>query len=223
LPAAQQLVAEARILEAAGDLDSAQERAERARALVPAWPVPRALLGRLHQIQGHEDEAKQEYKSHQLLSLLGQASAEAGPLLLKLAEAEGLMIFLINRERITRGLCALEPTVNLSNCARQHSAEMMQLRYFGHTSPVQPNATPIDRFVKVHGRRAQALAENLAYRNSNRYSFKLHNIAESHADLMNSPKHRDIILWDQVEQVGVGIAVNDNGDYWITEMFTRLR
>ena len=41
----------------------------------------------------------------------------------------------------------------------------------------------------------------------------------SAADLLKSPRHRDSILWDKVQEVGVGIAVNEHGDYWITEMF----
>ena len=223
LRSAQQLVATARQLEAQSDLEGAIARLQEAVMILPAWAPSRGLLGRLYQMQGQDEPAKEQYKSHQLLSLLGQVEGDADPFVPKLAEAEGLMTFLINQERMTRGLCVLEPSAELSKIARGHSEEMRDRGYFSHVSPVKSHATPVDRFVKVYGQKPRGLAENLARRYGTLYSFSLKGIAESHADLMKSPRHRHSILWDKVQLVGVGIAVNGHGDYWITEMFARLR
>jgi len=220
---AQRLVAEAEGLEALGDLAAATEKMKEAVALVPALTGPRGLLGRLYQMQGQEESAKEAYRTHQLLALLGEATDDADSFMVQLAEAEGRMIFFINRERITRGLSVLKPSEKLSKCARDHSTEMMKLDYFGHVSPVKRHATSLDRFVEVYGCKPRALAENLARRYGTLYSFSPEKVAETHADLMKSPRHRDSILWDKVQEVGVGIAVNEHGDYWITEMFALSR
>jgi len=220
---AQRLIAEAQGLEALDDLGGAIETMKQAVALAPALAQPRGLLGRLYQMQGQAESAKEAYRTHQLLCLLAQANDSADPFIVQLAEAEGLMIYLINQERMTRGLCVLKPSEKLSKCARDHSVEMMKLDYFSHTSPVKRHATSLDRFVEVYGYKPRALAENLARRYGTLYSFSPEKIAETHADLMKSPKHRESILWDKVQEVGVGIAVNEHGDYWVTEMFALLR
>lgn len=219
----RQLVAEAAELERQGDLEGALGRLQAAVATLPNWAEPRGLLARAYQVLGEDEQAKAEYGHHQLLSLLGEIQEDADPLILKLAEAEGLVAFLVNQERMTRGLCLLVPSVKLSLVARQHSTEMMELNYFSHLSPVKGYATSVDRFVKVYGCKPRGLAENLARRCGTLYCFTLEKVAESHADLMKSPKHRDSILWDKVREIGVGIAVNDHGDYWVTEMFARMR
>jgi len=220
---AQRLIAEAQGLEALGDLGGAVEKMKEAVTLVPALAQPRGLLGRLYQMQGQEESAKEAYHTHQLLGLLGEATDSADPFIVQLAEAEGRMIFLINQERMTRGLSVLKPSDKLSKCARDHSNEMMRFDYFGHVSPVKRHATSLDRFVEVYGCKPRSLAENLARRYGTLYSFSPERVAETHADLLKSPRHRDSILWDKVQEVGVGIAVNGHGDYWITEMFALLR
>jgi len=223
LKLAQRLVTEAQGLEAQDDLQGAVEKLKEAVALVPDWEQPRGLLGRLYQMLGQAEAAKEQYRSHQLLTMLGQGNDDINPTAVEIAEAEGLMIFLINEERTTRGLPALKLAGKLSQCARQHSVEMMTLNYFSHQSPVRGMTTSLDRFVRIYGCQPWVLAENLARKWGSLNSFNLDNIADSHQGLMKSPRHRDSVLWDKVEQVGVGIAVNEHGDYWITQMFARLR
>jgi uncharacterized protein YkwD len=220
---ARQLVAEAAELERQGNLEGALGRLQAAVATLPNWAHPRGLLARIHQLLGEDEQAKAEYGNHQLLGLLEETQGDADPLIPKQAEAEGLIAFLVNQERMTRGLYVLVPSVELSRVARRHSTEMRELDYFGHVSPVPKHRTSVDRFQEVYGCKPRGLAENLARRRGTLYCFTLEKVAETHADLMKSPKHRDSILWDKVREIGVGIAVNDHGDYWVTEMFARRR
>jgi len=58
-------------------------------------------------------------------------------------DAEQEMLKLLNDERTSRGLPALELDPRLVPIARQHSEEMFKLKYFGHQSPA--NGSPFDR------------------------------------------------------------------------------
>ena len=201
-----------------GKLADAAAALEQAVAAVPNWAPPRALLGEIYQVQGREQEARQQYQAHQFLGMLEEGGT-AGNLSLQIAEAAALLIYRINSERLTRGLRALLPSAPLSEVARGHSQEMRDLNYFSHFSPRRANETMVDRFKQVYGVQPRALAENLSRRGGYGYAFCLENIESSHERLMDSARHRESILWDKVTQLGVGIAVNENGDYWITETF----
>ena len=121
-------------------------------------------------------------------------------------EAEAQLLKLVNDERISRGLAALELDPRLVPVARQHSEEMFRLKYFGHQSPV--NGSPFDRLAaaKISYRRA---GENLAYAQS---------VAVAHRSLMESPGHRENILRPEFTRIGIGVI--SAGSYG--RMFTQL-
>lgn len=216
---AHRLLESARGLERRGDLAGAAVDLEAAVALLPNWAPTRALLGKVCQLLGREQDARGHYQAHQFLGLLEDSAEQGNSRMLAIAEAEGLLIFRINQERISRGLHALLPDADLSLVARQHSREMRDLGYFGHTSPTPGCATMTDRFKRMFGEVPRALAENLSRRGGCVDSFTIENIEDSHRRLMMSDPHRKSILWEKVAEVGVGIAVNERGDYWITENF----
>ncbi len=216
---ASQLTSQARDLEELGDLAEAAEKLTAAIELAPDWALPRGLMGKVRQRQSRDEEARAQYQAHQYLALLDDGARPGSDLLVPVAEAEALLILSINRERLSRGLCALTPSVNLSRVSRGHSREMRDLNYFGHHSPHKSRETMIERFELVYGREPRVLAENLSRHGGSKYCFTLDNIAQSHVRLMNSPPHRRSILWEKVRQIGIGVTVNQRGDYWITETF----
>lgn len=216
------MLADARVLLDRGDEAGALSKVEEAAELAPDWPPPHASLGLLYQRQAEEAPAREHFTRYQLLGLLA-SGAEDCRLTREIAEGEALMIYLTNQERARLGLPLLMPHMQLAQVARGHSDQMATLEYFSHRSPKAQTRTPADRFRRVFGFAPQCIAENLARMASRPlWSFNLDNLRDSHVRLMESDTHRQVILWDQPTHIGVGIAVNDRGDYWITENFVRF-
>jgi len=121
-------------------------------------------------------------------------------------EAEQEMLKLVNDERTSRGLPALELDPRLVPIARQHSQEMFTLKYFGHQSPV--TGSPFDRLAAAKITYSRA-GENLAY---------AHSVAVAHRGLMDSQGHRENILRPEFTRIGIGVI--SAGPYG--RMFTQL-
>ncbi|MFW5867059.1 MAG: CAP domain-containing protein [Armatimonadota bacterium] len=219
---AEQMLADARVLLDRGDDAGALSKVEQAAALAPDWPPPHASLGLLYQRQSNESLAREHFTRYQLLSLI-EAGAADTRLTRDIAEGEALMVYLTNVERQKHGLPALTPDAKLAQVARGHSEEMATLEYFSHRSPKAARRTPTDRFRLLFGFDPPCIAENLSRMWSRPlWSFNLDNVRESHDGLMESDAHREAILWDKPTHIGVGIAVSEAGDYWITENFARF-
>jgi len=62
-----------------------------------------------------------------------------------LSKDEALLVKLINRYRRMLGRLPLLIDERLCRAARRHAREMRRLGYFGHVSPVEGRATPLDR------------------------------------------------------------------------------
>ena len=121
-------------------------------------------------------------------------------------DAEAEMLRLLNDERTSRGLVALELDPRLVPVARQHSEEMFRLKYFGHQSPL--SGSPFDRLSAAAISYSRA-GENLAY---------AHAVAVAHRGLMDSQGHRENILRPEFTRVGIGVV--STGSYG--RMFTQL-
>ena len=121
-------------------------------------------------------------------------------------DAEAEMLRLLNAERTSRGLAALELDPRLVPIARQHSEEMFRLKYFGHQSPV--SGSPFDRIAAAKIGYSRA-GENLAYAQS---------VAVAHRGLMDSEGHRENMLRPEFTRVGIGVV--SAGSYG--RMFTQL-
>ncbi|HEY8808122.1 MAG TPA: CvpA family protein [Candidatus Limnocylindria bacterium] len=120
--------------------------------------------------------------------------------------AEQEMLKLLNDERTSRGLPALELDPRLVPIARQHSEEMFKLKYFGHQSPA--NGSPFDRLAAAKISYSRA-GENLAY---------AHSVVVAHRGLMDSQGHRENILRPEFTRIGIGVI--SAGSYG--RMFTQL-
>ncbi|HEV2828723.1 MAG TPA: CvpA family protein [Pyrinomonadaceae bacterium] len=108
-------------------------------------------------------------------------------------DLEARMLELVNKERVAAGLRALAPDPELTQVARQHSADMFARGYFAHDTP--DGRDPFDRMRAAHVRFDTA-GENLALAPT---------VPVAHRGLMNSPGHRENILQPQFGRVGIGI------------------
>ncbi len=108
--------------------------------------------------------------------------------------AEEELLSLVNQERERVGLPALVLDPALIPVARAHGAEMFELGYFAHESPV--TGDPFDRLAVAEISYATA-GENLAL---------APDVGTAHRGLMNSPGHRANILNPEFGRVGIGIV-----------------
>ena len=115
-----------------------------------------------------------------------------------------------------------DPLLNVT--ARSHSREMCSLSYFDHCSPTTGRRTPLDRYLaglRAWGEskpEAALVGENIFYASA---TDAVYNVAYAHTSLMNSPGHRANILEPRFTKVGVGLYRDDQGRFWVTEMFLR--
>lgn len=108
-------------------------------------------------------------------------------------DLEKQMLDLVNQERQAAGLNPLAPDPELTQVARQHSADMFARGYFAHDTP--EGLSPFDRMNKA-GVRFLTAGENLALAPT---------LPLAHTGLMNSPGHRANILRPQFGRVGIGV------------------
>lgn len=118
---------------------------------------------------------------------------------------ESEVIRLTNEARKQNGLAPLSTNWELSRVARYKSQDMVDKRYFSHTSPTY--GSPFD-MMKSFGISYRAAGENIAY--GQRTPQEVVNA------WMNSPGHRANILNASFTQIGVGYVAS--GNYW-TQMF----
>ncbi len=109
------------------------------------------------------------------------------------------MLDLINRERTSRGLVALQMDDSLRQVARSHASDMFVRGYFAHDTP-----EGVDPFTRMHnaGIVYSLAGENLALAPT---------LDIAHEGLMNSPGHRANILNPGFRKIGIGVL--DGGVY----------
>ena len=115
------------------------------------------------------------------------------------------VIRLVNEIRAQNGLSALTYNWELSRVARYKSQDMVDNRYFSHTSPTY--GTPF-QMIRAFGLSYRTAGENIAYGQRT---------PQAVVDAwMNSSGHRANILNAAFTQIGVGYV--SSGHYW-TQMF----
>ena len=123
----------------------------------------------------------------------------------EVTQYEQEVIRLVNEIRVQNGLSALTYNWELSRVARYKSQDMVDNRYFSHTSPTY--GTPF-QMIRSFGLSYRSAGENIAY--GQRTPQAVVNA------WMNSSGHRANILSSSYTQIGVGYVAN--GHYW-TQMF----
>jgi uncharacterized YkwD family protein/spore coat assembly protein SafA len=120
------------------------------------------------------------------------------------------VVELVNKVRAQNGLQLLTNNWELERVARYKSADMMQKKYFSHTSPTYGSPfTMMQNF----GIRFSAAGENIAM--GQRTPEEVMNA------WMNSPGHRSNILSPSYTQIGVGFAKSSSGVCYWTQMFIK--
>lgn len=118
---------------------------------------------------------------------------------------ESEVVRLVNDKRSQNGLKPLAANWELSRVARYKSQDMVDKKYFSHTSPTY--GSPFD-MMRSFGISYRTAGENIAYGQKTP--------AEVVDAWMNSSGHRANILNASYTQIGVGYV--SNGNYW-TQMF----
>jgi uncharacterized protein YkwD len=132
----------------------------------------------------------------------------------QLTAAEQKFVDCVNAERWDRDLRVLYVNPLLVQVAREHSREMCERDYFDHTSPTPGLKTPMDRYINGYGK-----TPTWAYLGENLFYCSVVDADRGHKCLMESPNHRENILNPRFEQVGVGVYVSPDGQFYVTELF----
>lgn len=132
----------------------------------------------------------------------------------QLSAQEQQFVDLVNGERWDRGLGVLTANPRLVQVAREHSREMYEKGYFDHISPVPEMRTPMARYLHSLGHTPAwaCVGENLFY-------CSIVDVQRGHSSLMRSPGHRQNILNSKFEQIGVGIHIAPDGEFFVTQLF----
>lgn len=140
----------------------------------------------------------------------------------RLAKLEAAMVQMVNAARADAGLVPLGIDEDLADTARAHSLEMRDKKYFAHESPTASLKTPLDRYRASIGDTPRTVAENIFHSwGGSPRNVQLGDARTAHDALMNSPGHRKNILMPRLTRIGIGFIVDQNGDLWITQMFSR--
>jgi uncharacterized protein YkwD len=122
-------------------------------------------------------------------------------------DLEARMLELVNRERADAGLKPLLPDPELTEVARQYSAEMFKRGFFSHYTP--EGRSLYDR-LKVADVRYLISGENLAVAPT---------LTIAHNGLMKSPGHRANILRQGFGRVGIGVMDGGMRGLMVTQHF----
>lgn len=109
--------------------------------------------------------------------------------------SEIAMLNLVNRERQSRGLAALQFDEALRKVSQEYAQEMFVHGFFSHYSAVD-GSSPADR-IERNNINYKVTGENLAF---------APDVQIAHNGLMNSKGHRENILSPEYKRVGIGVA-----------------
>lgn len=128
--------------------------------------------------------------------------------------AAAYMLELVNEVRATEGLAPLEPAADITVVAERWSAQMADDQDMRHNPDF---ADEICCWLLA--------TENVAWSEPHRIwrpGDPVRRITdELHEALLSSPSHRENLLDASVDQVGIGIHVDRDGNVWITQNFRR--
>lgn len=129
---------------------------------------------------------------------------------IKSSSLEDEVITLVNKERADRGVSPLVKNNNLTMLARLKSQDMIANDYFDHHSPTYGD---VGEMMKTYGISYHLWGENIAEGQVN--------AQEVMKDWMNSPGHRENILKEGYQEIGVGIAQDSYGSLIWTQIFRK--
>jgi uncharacterized protein YkwD len=127
------------------------------------------------------------------------------------ADLEARALVAINDVRIDRGRVALDVNPALAGAARAHSNDMIRRGYFDHVAP--DGITAQDRVRRI-GLEFSRVGENL-HRNAGFDNA----VATAVRSWIESDEHRKLLLLPDFRETGVGVAVDDDGTVYFTQLF----
>jgi len=116
---------------------------------------------------------------------------------------------MLNAARASEGLPRLPRSAALDAVARAHAEAMRATGQLGHDVG---NGNVLTRLDDA-GVAFDTAGENVARAGS---------VQRAHRVLWESPSHRDTLLFDRYDALGVGIATEGNGTVWVCAIFARL-
>lgn len=138
-------------------------------------------------------------------------AAQDGEKPFKIDSMEEKLLELTNAERKKEALPPLKPSMTLFKLARDHSQNMAKQGKLDHELDEK---SPFDR-MRDAGYRFGNAGENIAYGTEN---LMLSDIIKM---WMDSEGHRANILHKDYVEIGLGIARNDQGEIYYTQVFAR--
>lgn len=141
---------------------------------------------------------------------------------IEITPEEKQLVDLANLERKKRGRPQLTVAPILVKVARAHSQEMCEKRYFSHYSPTPHLRTPLLRYQHAIGEQLFSALSLLSIGENIYYCSKL-DLPMAHRSIMGSKKHRDRLLSKEYRYIGVGIYKDDQGQFWVTQMFLTVK
>ena len=126
-----------------------------------------------------------------------------------MSENEKIIFDLINKARNKAGIAKLSSDASLFKVARLKSEDMVKKSYFSHTSPTY--GSPFN-MMQNYGISYKVAGENIAGNPS------LENAVKA---WLNSATHKQNILSNSYNYVGIGVYKSDTYGYIITAMFIR--
>lgn len=130
-----------------------------------------------------------------------------------LREFEQEMVRRVNELRADHGLDPLVVSPALAAVARRHSEDMAARDYLDHTN--LEGLGPPER-VSLAGIRYAKLSENVALNRGHKRP-----VAQAVEQWLDSPRHRASMLDPEVQETGVGVAVNEEGVFYFTQLYLR--
>jgi uncharacterized protein YkwD len=131
----------------------------------------------------------------------------------KLSKDEQHILDLTNEARAKEKLPALKVNATLLKVARAHAANMAKQHALEHTLD---GKTPAERVEKA-GYDYRSMGENIAVGDKR---VKIDRIFKG---WMESPHHREHILSDKFDEIGIGIAADDKGEVYYAQVFGKQR
>ncbi|MHB1424695.1 MAG: CAP domain-containing protein [Gemmataceae bacterium] len=132
----------------------------------------------------------------------------------EMTKEERIFLDLLNRERAKNDLPELKPHPLLFKAARGHSENMAKERKMAH----ELNGKKPPARVDATGYNWGKVSENIAKAEDGEPL-----LSEIVKKWMESKTHRDNLLDKKVTETGLGIARNDKGEIYYTQVFARPR
>lgn len=130
----------------------------------------------------------------------------------RLLTLEYRLFSMLNYERKKRGLHKLFFQNDLRRVARKHSLDMAKKDYFAHEN--------LDRLSPKERNEKAMVSEVISGENLAKVRGFADCVKTAHVGLMESPGHKENILRESFNCVGIGAAVSDDKTYYFTQNFS---